>query len=277
MGPGGPDMGSVGVREAPFRLGPHEVHVWTLRLDLPEAVHDRVAGVLSAAETARAERFVVAAARTRYAAARGLLRVILSGYVGRAPGDLTFEAGSGGKPALAGVRGPRFNLSHAGAMGLVAVSAGAEVGVDVEEIREAGDLAGLAEKCFSPAERAAFAAVPARLRRTAFFAGWTRKEAFLKVLGVGLTRPLESFDVSLAPGEPARLLRVDGVPDAPARYALRALEPAAGYVGAVAIEARGITIRHRPWRTLSALVNETLTARLEAAASGPALVAERES
>lgn len=253
-----------------------EVHVWSLRLDLPEAAHDRLARVLSAEEASRAERFVAAADRRRYEAARGLLRVVLSGYVGRPPEGLALETGAGGKPRLADRTGPRFNLSRAGALGLVAVSADREVGVDIEEVRDPGDLEALAETSFSPGERAALAAVPAPERCLAFFAGWTRKEAFLKALGVGLSRPLDSFDVSLAPGEPARLLRVQGAPDAPERYTLRALQPEPGYVGAVAIEGRGVTIRYRPWRMLSALMDETLAARIEVAASGLPLAGERE-
>jgi 4'-phosphopantetheinyl transferase len=183
-----------------FRIEPHDVHVWSLRLDLSRTAHDRLEGVLSAGEASRAERLVVAANRRRYVAAHGLLRLVLSGYLGVRPDHVALETGAGGKPRLANREGPRFNLSHAGALGLVAVSADREVGVDIEEIRDVGDLEGLAETCFSPVERAALTAVPAAQRRWAFFAGWTRKEAFLKVLGDGLSRPLDSFDVSLAPG-----------------------------------------------------------------------------
>jgi 4'-phosphopantetheinyl transferase len=104
------------------------------------------------------------------------------------------------------------------------VSANREVGVDIERVRDVGDIEDLAEACFSPVEQAALAAVPVAQRRWAFFAGWTRKEAFLNALGEGLSRPLDSLDVNLAPGEPARLLRVEGMIGAPEAYAVSSLE-----------------------------------------------------
>jgi 4'-phosphopantetheinyl transferase len=157
-----------------FRLDPHDVHVWSLRLDLSRAARDRLERMLSAGEAARAVRCTVVAARRRHIAARGLLRVILSGYLDVHPEDVALETGVGGKPRLADREGPRFNLSHAGARGLLAVTADREVGIDLEEVREVGDLQRLAETCFSPAERAALAAVPAAQRLRAFYNGWTR-------------------------------------------------------------------------------------------------------
>ena len=101
-----------------FRLRPRDVHVWSLRLDLSQAVQDRLERVLSADEALQAGRSAVAELRRRSVAARGLLRVILSGYLGVRPEDVALEAGPGGKPQLAGRDGPRFNLSHDGARGL---------------------------------------------------------------------------------------------------------------------------------------------------------------
>ena len=192
-----------------------------------------------------------------------MLRIVLSGYLDVKPVDVAFEIGHSGKPRLADRNGPRFNLSHAGIRGLVAVSAAREVGIDIEEVRELDDLENLARTSFSAVERAALAAVPVQYRQWAFFAGWTRKEAFLKALGEGLSIPLDSFDVTLAPGEPARLLQLRGAPSAPARYELRALRPAPGHVGALAIEGLDATIRYRSWRLLSALLEESLAEGLK--------------
>ena len=242
--------------KAPFRLEPHDLHVWSLRLDVSPGTCGRLEGVLSAAEVARARRFLTVADRRRFVAAHGLLRVVLSGYLRVQPEDVALETAPGGKPLVATGAGPGFSLSHAGALGLVAVSGGGEVGVDLEEVRDIGDVTSLAAVCFSPSERAALAALPAARRQRAFFAGWTRKEAFLKVLGEGLSRPLDSFDVALAPGVPARLLRMHGAPEAPGRYTIRSWEPAPGYVGAVAIEARRPTIQYRPWETLSSFLGD---------------------
>jgi 4'-phosphopantetheinyl transferase len=228
-------------------MRPREVHVWSLRLDLARAARTRLEAFLSAEERARAERLVRPRDRSRFVCAHGLLRVVLSAYLGRRAAAVELEKGPGGKPRLAGGAAPHFNLAHSGSIALVAVSGDHEVGVDVERIREVGDLDALAARCFSPAERAQFEAMDASVRLEAFFAGWTRKEAFLKAVGDGLARPLDSFDVTLAPGAPARLLRAEGVAGGAEGYVLSAVRPAPGYVGAVAVEGRGVAIRRRRW------------------------------
>ena len=229
-----------------------DIHVWLLALDLPEAELRRLGRLLSADEAARAERFVHISDRWRYVAAHGFVRLVLAAYLGISPDAVAFRSNSDGKPRLAHPERLRFNLSHSRRRGLLAVSANREVGVDIEEIRDVGDIEDLAKTCFSPVEQVALAALPAAQRRWAFFAGWTRKEAFLKALGEGLSRPLDSFDVSLAPGEPARLLRVEGMPSAPESYAVRSLEPAPGYIGALVVDGNQASVHWRRWDSLTA-------------------------
>jgi 4'-phosphopantetheinyl transferase len=213
-------------------------------LDVPLAVAARLRGLLSAEERARSGRFVFERDRHRYVAAHGRLREILAGYVGAAPASLTFASSPSGKPALAEPRTElRFNLSHSRGLALVAVTRGREVGVDLEAIRAVEDLDDLAASCFSPAETRALAAVPEGSRLEAFFDGWTRKEAFVKLLGDGLSRPLDSFDVTLGPGEPARLLRVAGA--RAADWAIQQVEVGPGYRGALASEGPAVAIRLR--------------------------------
>jgi 4'-phosphopantetheinyl transferase len=240
---------------APGLAGPRPgaVHVWSLRLDQAPDARARLESYLSLDERGRARRFMRATDRNRYACAHGLLRLVLSAYAGDRPEDVALERGPGGKPRLVGLPGPRFNLSHADGLGLVAVSADREVGVDIEKVRDVGDVTELARTCFSPAERAALAAVPAPLRLRAFFAGWTRKEAFLKAVGAGLSLPLDSFDVALAPGAPARLLRVRGVPGGSERYTLRSVRAAPGYAAAVVAAGTHVAIRWQPWEMLAVL------------------------
>jgi len=240
------------VTERQIELHPDDVHVWSLRLDLASDVRRRLEAFLSPDEADRARRFAFPTSRNHFVCAHGLLRVILARYLGVAPWEVAIERAAGGKPRLADGAGPRFNLSHGGGMGLVAVCAGREVGVDVERVREVAGLA--ADRCFSPFERASLKAVAPRLRLEAFYACWTRKEAFLKALGDGLARRLDSFDVTLAPGEAPRLLRVQGEPEAPDCWALRALRPAPGYVGAVAVEGHEVAVRRRSWPTLSSML-----------------------
>jgi 4'-phosphopantetheinyl transferase len=217
-------------------LGAHDVHVWRVPLD--DARADAYAGLLSDDERRRAARFVRDVHRRRFIAAHGALRSILAGYVGAEPAALDFVSGEHGKPALRGATGRaavEFNLSHSDDLALVAVARAHAVGVDLERWSEGVEYLELAERFFSPGERRALRAlahVP-DLVEAGFFAAWTRKEAYLKATGHGITRGLHHFDVALAPGEPARLLadRLDA--DATARWTMFALDPAPGYSAAL--------------------------------------------
>jgi 4'-phosphopantetheinyl transferase len=212
-----------------------EVHVWRASLDQPPPVVDRLAGLLASDEAQRAARFRFARDRDRYIVGRGLLRTLLSRYVGRLPDELRFTYGAFEKPALAG-GGPHFNLSHSGPLALLAVSGGAEVGIDVE-IDDA-DFAKerIAERFFSKAEVLELRSLPEEVQPHAFLACWTRKEAFIKARGDGLSLPLDSFDVSLAPEHPAALRRTGWSAAEPAQWWLHDLSDATrGYIAAVAM------------------------------------------
>ena len=124
----------------------------------------------------------------------------------------------------------------------------AEDGVDVEKVRPIPDADGVARSFFSPRETAELESVPEAARHRAFFDGWTRKEAFLKALGDGLARPLDSFDVTLKPGDTPRLLRTLGDPEEANQYSLYSLEPEEGYVAAIALRGHGWQVRHARWR-----------------------------
>jgi 4'-phosphopantetheinyl transferase len=205
---------------------------------------------LSPDEKARAGRFVFARHQRRFAAGRGALRAILGGYLDRAPARLRFEYGPHGKPSLAAPEaesGLRFNLSHSQGLALVAVTRFRELGVDVEEVRPLVDAQPIAARCFSAEENRVFLGVPAADRLAVFFNCWTRKEAYLKALGDGLARPLDTFDVTLRAGEPARLVRVRGDEEEAARWSLRALEPAPGFVGALSVEGQDWTLACGAW------------------------------
>ena len=190
---------------------------------------------LSADEQARATRFAFQVHRERFAAARGLLRELLGRLLEVAPKAVRFESGAGGKPRLPPDlgRGVRFNLSHSQDRGLFSFSRGRELGVDIEALRGAVEHTAIAMRFFSPAERAALASLASSERAAAFFTVWTRKEAYIKLLGRGLSIPLDSFDVSL--DEPARLLRPS--PDAPTDHVeLQSLEVPAGFRAALAYD-----------------------------------------
>jgi 4'-phosphopantetheinyl transferase len=213
---------------------PGDAAVWLADLDAAGARDDAL-NILSEDERERASRFVFDVHRRRFIACRAWLRTQLAERLGRAPGSLRFEYGPVGKPALAGGGALRFNVSHSDRYALLAVAEGAEIGVDIERLRPLKDMDALAERVFSAAERAALAAVPADGRIDAFFAGWTRKEAYIKALGQGIGL-LGDIDVVLTPGEAPRLVRVAGRPDELQRWALEALSPVPGFAAAVCVE-----------------------------------------
>jgi len=214
------------------------VHVWRTALDVPEAQLRSLWYTLTADERQRAERYVFERDRTHFVVARGLLRVLLGRYLRQDPPHLRFTYGPQGKPALAtdmGGMALRFNVSHSHGLALYAITRGREVGVDVERIRAEVAQEKIAERFFSPREVTVLRALPMSLQATAFFACWTRKEAYIKAKGDGLALPLDQFDVSLAPGEPAALLRTAWELQEAACWALQDLAPASGYRAALAV------------------------------------------
>lgn len=228
-----------------------EAQVWRAGLEPGEPALRRLWEVLSTDERQRADRFHFQRDRGHFVAARGGLREILGRYTGATPQSLRFSYDSFGKPSLsdpppgvaAGGTPLHFNVSHSGGVALYAVAAGREVGVDVERVRE--DFAGLdiARNFFSPHEVAALSALPAEERPTAFFDCWTRKEAYIKARGLGLSHPLHLFTVSLTPGRPAALLRTDDDPQEASRWSLAELFPGEGYRAALAFEGELSSLR----------------------------------
>jgi len=192
------------------------------RLDVDAGELAALTGLLGADERARADRFRFARDRRRFIVRRARLRQWLGGWVGRAPEALTFAENSHGKPLL--VDGPPFSLSHSAEMMMLAIG-DAEIGCDVEWIDPALDWQPLAATFFTRAERATLAALPPDAARGAFFACWARKEAFVKALGLGLSWPLDAFDVSV--GAEAELLSGGG------GWAMTAGPAPAGYATAI--------------------------------------------
>ncbi len=232
-------MGSFEWRVPPERiaLSGSAVHVWRAALNLAEAQVAALGATLNADEQARAARLRVEDKRRAFVAARGILRDILGRYQGLSPSDIQFAYTAQGKPELAAAQagGLHFNLAHSGDLALVALARGRPLGVDLERKlpREAPDL--LVERFFSAGERAAFGRVPPEHKALAFLLGWTRKEAYLKARGEGLTLPLNQFEVTLSPGEPPALVADWHSPPSATPWVLLDVEAGAGYVGALAV------------------------------------------
>jgi 4'-phosphopantetheinyl transferase len=225
-----------------------EVHVWLASLEQGPSVVRALSGTLCPDERRRAERFRFAKDREHFTVARGVLRNILGRYLGTPSERIRFSYSEYGKPALpeGDGGGLRFNVSHSHRLALYALTRGRELGLDIEYLRE--DLAGLeiAERFFSSAEVATLRALPPALRTAAFFNCWTRKEAYIKALGEGLSHSLSRFSVSMVPGEPASLLTSEDDPSEVSRWSMTALSTESNYAAALVVE--GDIDELRRWR-----------------------------
>ena len=217
------------------------IEIVVVGLALEPAAVRASASLLSDAERERASRFAFDRDARRFIVGRARLRQLLAARLGVRPESVELVYGPRGKPALANPgrdRDLRFNLSRRDDLAVYALSSGCEVGIDVEAIRPLPDADAIAARFFSRREHAAYRAVGPCDRLLGFFQCWTRKEAFIKALGAGLSHPLDSFDVSLAPGAPAELLRVEPVPGDDRSWRLASFCPAPGFVAAVVAEER---------------------------------------
>ena len=230
-----------------YELPEDEIHVWRATLDGSSVRAAPLRQILSTEERARADRFHFDRDRMRFTIGRGLLRLLLGHCLGRAAHRVTFEYSSFGKPSLPAGQSVQFNVSHSGALILVAIARGRVLGVDVEQIRADMATAQIAQEFFSAIECRALATLPDSLQCDAFFSCWTRKEAYIKAIGEGLSMPLDQFDVAFLPGEEPRLLETRPEPAEASRWTLRSLEPGAGYKGAIVAEGAGWTLRCWDW------------------------------
>ncbi len=238
-------MSEAGERESgPIEIGAREVHLWGIWLNAGTEALAQFSSTLSSEERYRADRFSSEILKCSYTFSRGGLRILLAHYLGRLPNEIELIRGPKGKPSLRESSRIRFNTSHSGQMALYAFTLGCEVGVDVEQIRKLDDAESLASRFFSPGEISELLSLNPKEMTQAFFRCWTRKEAYIKAVGGGLSIPLSCFQVTLLHGVPARLVQIaDDMGDA-GEWTLHHLEPAPGYVGALAYQdnPRPITI-----------------------------------
>lgn len=217
-------------------LGPRELHVWAVPL---HGDPEPLGALLSAAERQRLERFRFADHRRRYQIGHGALRAILGAYLQHDPRELEFVQGPRGKPYLRG-HNLYFNLSHSAKLALIGISS-LELGLDCEKLRHLESLTEIARKHFSEPEFAELDALHGDARQLAFYRCWTRKEAYIKALGEGLSMPLDSFDVSLCEQPELRLCR-DGRED-PRQWSMLDVSPGPDFVAAAALRARDLSVR----------------------------------
>jgi 4'-phosphopantetheinyl transferase len=227
-----------------------EIHVWAAFVDQPLPFVSSMLRALSSDERARAERFHFPRDRHRYIVARGILRALLGRYLNSDPADVLLGYLPSGKPILAPEwRGDhfQFNLSHSHELALCAVGRRRRLGIDVEHVRPELAAERIAERFFSPSEVTALRALPQSCQAEAFFACWTRKEAYVKARGEGLQIPLNQFEVVVAPGQPAAILHDEADPQAVSRWSLRSLDLGPTYAAALAVEGQGWQLQRWFW------------------------------
>ena len=216
------------------------LYLWEGRLAASAPVLASARALLSPDELTRADRFVTPRHRRRFAMARAQLRMVLGRLVGAAPETLSLTYAEHGKPLLDG--GPSFNLSHSEEGVVIAVTREGRLGVDLEQHRPLRDMPALATRYFAADEAALVREAAPADRPEVFFRIWTRKEAFLKALGGGLSIPLRSFSVDPAAGGGASLLRTEGLGEDPATWHLGGLECAPGFTAALAVDRPGFKV-----------------------------------
>jgi 4'-phosphopantetheinyl transferase len=233
---------------APAGLSANDVHLWRVDLETIRAEEARWQSVLSEDEGKRAARFHFSADRQRFTAARAWLRMILGAYLQAQPEELRFTYSAKEKPTLAppfAESALQFNLSHSGGVALYTVTREQEIGVDIEEVRTNSDLEGIAKRFFSAAEQQQLEGFHGEEKVQAFFRCWTRKEAYIKATGDGLSLPLRQFDVSLEAGSSHALLATRPDPSEAAQWRLCEVPAGEGY--AAAICRRGGEFRLSAW------------------------------
>ena len=231
-------------------LAGYEVHVWRASLDLSEECWKELGRLLSADEQTRASRYRFDRPAHTFIVARGVLRLILSRYLGTDPQQLQFRCNPHGKPELADPRQSwlRFSVAHSGDWAVYALACGRSVGIDLEAAHRTVDMDLVVAQCFSPTEQLAFTRLPPGQQPEGFFRAWTRKEAYVKARGTGFNLPPNLFSVSLAPDTRPELLNAEGDAAGAEMWSILDVEVAPGYKAALAVPGPAEPLLRYSWQ-----------------------------
>lgn len=230
----------------PLTLQQNDVHIWRVSLATSEAEIGRMHTTLSEEEQQRAARFRFAIHQQRFVVARGVLRALLGRYLDIDSRDIQFHTTQYGKPYIKQLLHNSelcFNVSHSHEMALMAFTRDRRIGIDIEYRRTIVDIDSIARHFFASAEVKTLLELSPQIQPIAFLNCWTRKEAYIKGLGEGLSHPLHTFTVTLAPGERARLVSDNTDPTAPDRWHFTSFVAHPDYQSAVAVESNSLTDR----------------------------------
>lgn len=217
-----------------YQLDSSDIHLWVVSLEALEPVIARFQSVLSHEERSRADRFRFDLLRRAFIVSRGSLRALLAQYLPVPVPDIRFSYGRNGKPRANAGQGVHFNCSRSGDIALYAIALDCELGVDVEIVHPMDNMEQIARSYFCPEEAADLMEVQALERDLAFYRCWTRKEAYIKAIGSGLSAPLNSFRVTLKPDDPVKFIHLGADAGAAKMWMLHDLAPVPGYAGALA-------------------------------------------
>jgi 4'-phosphopantetheinyl transferase len=237
-----------------IEFGKDEVHIWRASLTQYPATLSELSALLAPDERRRAEKYYRAVDRDRFIVARGVLRKLISIYLPISPGALQFIYNEYGRPSIADDQNDRnlnFNLSHSNDLVLYAFRLERGLGIDIEYIREDFATLEIAEHFFAKDEVAALRSLPVDQRVKGFFNCWSRKESYIKALGMGVSFPLDRFTVSLAPGDAPALLKVEDDAREPDRWMMYELLPGDGYAAAVILEKPQVILKQWHWNAMA--------------------------
>jgi 4'-phosphopantetheinyl transferase len=236
-------------------LAGRAIELWAVQLSAPDRIVDRCVAMLSPDERARAERFRFEHHRRIYVLSRGILRGLLGQYTSIPPTDIRFSYGSKGKPNLVGVvPSIQFNSSTSGIMALYAITHNCDLGVDIEQIRALQEIEQVAGRFFCHEEARQLMSLSSSDRNPAFFHCWTRKEAYVKAVGDGLSMPLDSFRVTLMPGDPMEFIHIGNDPKTARQWTLHNFDHIPGYAAAMAYRDAPRPLRSGPIMTATEIL-----------------------
>jgi len=218
------------------------VHIWLIRYDQSDQIFADSKHILSKEEKERSSRFHFDIDHKRFSVTRSLLKKYLGKIISRPPREIHFKFNKYGKPEL--LNSPKeihFNVTHSGNLGMIAITDLAPIGIDVEQFRSEMTTGDIAKRFFSKMEVEAFLELEENEKLQGFFNCWTRKEAFIKAVGKGLSLPLNTFDVSLKPNEPAQLLAVRYKNETSKDWTLTDIKLDHGYASAFIIRAKSFS------------------------------------
>ena len=222
-----------------LKLTLNEIHIWSTCVDQPQPEVHGLEKLLSREEKIRAEKFHFERHRMRFIVGRGFLRTILGRYLCVKPGRLQLIHGKNGKPTLAGAyadTGVSFNLSHSKGQALYAITLGREIVVDIEYIHDFSDMEQIADNILSASEKIAFRKLQKQKKLKVFFKCWTRKKAFLKALGTGLSQSMDMIDITTFYGEETAGEKIEVSSDEISKWSIHDIAPIPGFAAAFAVK-----------------------------------------